>query len=29
MKDVSGKRMCQVLAAHGWRFRRITGSHHI
>ena len=29
MKAVSGKRLCQLLEARGWRLRRINGSHHI
>ncbi len=29
MKTISGKRMCQILDAKGWRLARVTGSHHI
>ncbi|MYA65500.1 MAG: type II toxin-antitoxin system HicA family toxin [Gemmatimonadetes bacterium] len=29
MKTVSGKNFCRALEAHGWRLRRIRGSHHI
>ena len=29
MISVSGKRLCQVLEAHGWILQRIRGSHHI
>jgi predicted RNA binding protein YcfA (HicA-like mRNA interferase family) len=29
MKPVSGKRMCKILEAKGWRLARVTGSHHI
>jgi len=29
MKAVSGKRMCKILQAKGWRLARVTGSHHI
>jgi len=28
MKPVSGKRMCRLLEARGWRLARVTGSHH-
>ena len=28
MKPVSGKRMCEILAAKGWVLERIRGSHH-
>jgi predicted RNA binding protein YcfA (HicA-like mRNA interferase family) len=29
MKAISGKRMCRLLEAKGWRLARVTGSHHI
>jgi len=29
MKAVSGKRMCKLLEAKGWKLARVTGSHHI
>ena len=29
MKAVSGKQMCKILQAKGWRLARVTGSHHI
>lgn len=29
MKPVSGKKMCKILEARGWRLARISGSHHI
>jgi predicted RNA binding protein YcfA (HicA-like mRNA interferase family) len=29
VKAVSGKRLCQLLEAHGWILKRITGSHRI
>ncbi len=29
MKAISGKRMCKVLEAKGWRLARVTASHHI
>jgi predicted RNA binding protein YcfA (HicA-like mRNA interferase family) len=29
MKAISGKRMCTILEAKGWRLARVTGSHHI
>ncbi|MCX7044831.1 MAG: type II toxin-antitoxin system HicA family toxin [Candidatus Sumerlaeota bacterium] len=29
MKSVSGKELAKALERHGWRLRRIHGSHHI
>ena len=29
MKAVSGKRMCKLLEAKGWKLTHVTGSHHI
>lgn len=29
MKAVSGKRLCQIVEAKGWRRARIKGSHYI
>lgn len=29
MKQVSGKEFIRILQSHGWRLRRINGSHHI
>lgn len=29
MKAISGKRMCKILEAKGWRLARVTGGHHI
>lgn len=29
MKSISGKELCKVLEKHGWKLRRIRGSHHI
>jgi predicted RNA binding protein YcfA (HicA-like mRNA interferase family) len=29
MKRVSGKRLCRILEAKGWKLERISGSHHI
>lgn len=29
MKTITGKRMCQLLVAHGWVLLRVNGSHHI
>jgi predicted RNA binding protein YcfA (HicA-like mRNA interferase family) len=29
MKAISGKRMCKLLEAKGWRLARVAGSHHI
>ncbi len=29
MKQVSGKRFCRILEAHGWNLQRVKGSHHI
>ncbi len=29
MKAISGKRMCKLLEAKGWKLTRVTGSHHI
>jgi len=29
MKAVSGKRMCKLLEAKGWKLTRVTGSHRI
>jgi predicted RNA binding protein YcfA (HicA-like mRNA interferase family) len=29
MKPASGKRMCKIPEAHGWRFDRTRGSHHV
>jgi len=29
MKAVSGKALARVLERHGWRLRRVQGSHHI
>jgi predicted RNA binding protein YcfA (HicA-like mRNA interferase family) len=29
LKPISGKRLCQLLAARGWELKRVRGSHHI
>ncbi len=29
MKQVSGKKFCKTLEAHGWTLQRVKGSHHI
>ena len=29
MKSVSGKMLCKIVERHGWKLKRITGSHHI
>jgi predicted RNA binding protein YcfA (HicA-like mRNA interferase family) len=29
MKAVSGKRMCKLLEAKGWKLTRVTGTHHV
>ena len=29
LKAISGKRLCKILEAHGWKCARINGSHHI
>ncbi len=29
MKQVSGKEFLRILQYHGWRLKRISGSHHI
>jgi predicted RNA binding protein YcfA (HicA-like mRNA interferase family) len=29
MEATSGKRMCKLLEAKGWKLARVTGSHHI
>ncbi|MCY3830460.1 MAG: type II toxin-antitoxin system HicA family toxin [Rhodospirillaceae bacterium] len=29
MKAISGKRLCRLLEARGWKLARIRGSHHI
>jgi predicted RNA binding protein YcfA (HicA-like mRNA interferase family) len=29
MKSVSGKALCKIVERHGWKLKRITGSHHI
>ena len=29
MKAISGKRLCRLLQARGWRLARVRGSHHI
>ncbi len=29
MKTVSGKQLCKVLEAKGWKLRRVRGSHYI
>jgi predicted RNA binding protein YcfA (HicA-like mRNA interferase family) len=29
VKQVSGKRMCNILKKHGWVKDRVSGSHHI
>jgi len=29
MKQVSGKRFCRILEAHGWGLQRTKGSHHV
>lgn len=29
MRSVSGKHFCKVLQEHGWKLKRIRGSHHI
>ena len=29
MKQVSGKEFVRILQHHGWRLKRINGSHHI
>lgn len=29
MKQISGKDFVRILQSHGWRLKRINGSHHI
>lgn len=29
MEAISGKALCRLLSARGWRLVRVTGSHHI
>jgi predicted RNA binding protein YcfA (HicA-like mRNA interferase family) len=29
VKPVTGKRMCKLLEARGWRLDRVTDSHHL
>ena len=29
MKPISGRRMCRLLEARGWRLVRVSGSHHV
>ncbi len=29
MKAISGKVLCKIVEFHGWKLKRITGSHHI
>ena len=29
MKQISGKDFCKLLESHGWKLKRISGSHHI
>jgi predicted RNA binding protein YcfA (HicA-like mRNA interferase family) len=29
LKSLSGREFCRLLEKHGWRLRRIAGSHHI
>lgn len=29
MRALSGKQFCRLLESHGWRLKRVRGSHHI
>jgi predicted RNA binding protein YcfA (HicA-like mRNA interferase family) len=29
LKALSGREFCRLLEKHGWRLRRVAGSHHI
>jgi predicted RNA binding protein YcfA (HicA-like mRNA interferase family) len=29
MKTISGREMCKILQAKGWKIARISGSHHV
>ncbi|TVQ24346.1 MAG: type II toxin-antitoxin system HicA family toxin [Leptolyngbya sp. DLM2.Bin15] len=29
MKAISGKMLCKIVERHGWKLRRVAGSHHI
>ena len=29
MKVLSGKQFCRLIESHGWRLKRVRGSHHI
>jgi predicted RNA binding protein YcfA (HicA-like mRNA interferase family) len=29
MKSISGKQLCKIVEANGWKLKRIRGSHHI
>ena len=29
MKSINGKKFCRLLEKHGWKLKRINGSHHI
>jgi predicted RNA binding protein YcfA (HicA-like mRNA interferase family) len=29
MKSISGKALCKIIERHGWKLKRVTGSHHI
>ena len=29
MKSISGKAFCKVVERHGWKLKRVTGSHYI
>ena len=29
MKQLTGKEFAKILSAHGWKLKRVSGSHHI
>ena len=29
MRVLSGKQFCRLIESHGWRLRRVRGSHHV
>lgn len=29
MKVLSGKQFCRLIESHGWRLKRVRGSHHV
>jgi predicted RNA binding protein YcfA (HicA-like mRNA interferase family) len=29
MKSISGRELCKIVEANGWKLKRIRGSHHI